>query len=102
MKTDVDYLLYFDSSTTLPNQLLLREQFENSLQTTINGQQPELSPVVLLELEPFNLANKPLSASHRDSLFREMGRNLMRQVWGIVNVTRLSSKRFAIILSSPE
>lgn len=102
MKTDVDYLLYFDSSTTLPNQLLLREQFENSLETTINGQQPELVPVVLLELELFDMANKPLSGRHRDSLFREMGKHLMKKVWGIVNVTRLSSKRFAIILSPPE
>ena len=102
MNTDVDYLLYFDSSTSLPNQLLLREQFENSLETTINGQQPELVPVVLLELEPFDMANRPLSARYRDSLFKAMGRHLMKKVWGIVNVTRLSSKRFAIILSSPE
>src|SRR5947209_4214964 len=102
MRTDLDYLLYFDSSTTLPNRLLLREQFEHSLQTTEEGQQPELVPVVIVELKPFTQPNKPLKTPYREILFREIGRRLLKKVWGIISVTRLSSKRFAIILSSPE
>lgn len=100
--SDLDYKLYFDRSTTLPNKLLLREQFENSLQVTQKGQQPELVPVVVLELEPFDLANKPLNTRQRETLFKEIGKRLLKKVWGIINVTRLSPKRFAIILSSPE
>src|SRR5947209_3897304 len=100
--SDLDYLLYFDRSTTLPNRLLLREQFENSLQATKKGQQPELVPVAVLELEPFDQAGRPLNTRQRESLFKETGQRLLKKVWGIINVTRLSSKRFAIILSSPE
>src|SRR5947209_7268997 len=102
MKVNIDYLLHFDTNTTLPNRLLFREQFEHSLPSAEEGQQLNLLPVLLLELEDTGFEYTRLGNHYRELMLKELGQNLLKHVWGIINVTRISLTRFAILLSSPE
>ncbi|MEQ8383259.1 MAG: EAL domain-containing protein [Coleofasciculus sp. A1-SPW-01] len=93
-KDQLDYLMYHDSLTNLPNQLSLREQFKQIKST--HSQQ--LMTVMCVGLDRFNQINDDLGHSVGDRLLQAVAQRLVNGVTSEDYVARLGSGQFAIIL----
>ncbi|MBE9126439.1 MULTISPECIES: GGDEF domain-containing response regulator [unclassified Coleofasciculus] len=95
-KEQLNYLMHHDSLTGLPNQLSLREQF-NQVQTT---ETQSLIPVLCLGLDRFNQVNNNLGQAFGDLLLQAVAQRLTACVGSKDIVARLNADRFAIILAT--
>ena len=93
-KDQLDYLMYHDSLTNLPNQLSLREQFK---QIELTHNQP-LMTIMCVGLDRFNQINDDLGHSVGDRLLQAVAQRLVNGVTSEDYVARLGSGQFAIIL----
>ncbi|MFP4410186.1 EAL domain-containing response regulator [Coleofasciculus sp.] len=93
-KDQLDYLMYHDSLTNLPNQLSLREQFK---QIKLNHEQP-LMTIMCVGLDRFNQINDDLGHSVGDRLLQAVAQRLVNGVTSEDYVARLGSGQFALIL----
>lgn len=93
-KDQLDYLMYHDSLTNLPNQLSLREQFKQIKST--HSQQ--LMTIMCVGLDRFNQINDDLGHSVGDRLLQAVAQRLVNGVTSEDYVARLGSGQFAIIL----
>jgi diguanylate cyclase (GGDEF)-like protein len=90
----LDYLMYHDSLTNLPNQLSLREQFKQIKST--HSQQ--LMTIMCVGLDRFNQINDDLGHSIGDRLLQAVAQRLVNAVTSEDYVARLGSGQFALIL----
>jgi len=93
-KDQLDYLMYHDSLTNLPNQLSLREQFKQIKLT--HSQQ--LMTIICVGLDRFNQINDDLGHSVGDRLLQAVAQRLVNGVTSEDYVARLGSSQFALIL----
>ena len=93
-KDQLDYLMYHDSLTNLPNQLSLREQFK---QIKLNHEQP-LMTIMCVGLDRFNQINDDLGHTVGDRLLQAVAQRLVNGVTSEDYVARLGSGQFALIL----
>jgi diguanylate cyclase len=93
-KDQLDYLMYHDSLTNLPNQLSLREQFKR---IKLNHEQP-LMTIMCVGLDRFNQINDDLGHTVGDRLLQAVAQRLVNGVTSEDYVARLGSGQFALIL----
>jgi len=89
-------LVYFDSSTKIPNQLVLRDRFRELLASF--NPSAELVPVAVLSLDQFEQLNYSLGTDCCDLLLQAVVDRLMPYANGEGTVARLSSELLALIL----
>ncbi|MDY6804094.1 MAG: EAL domain-containing protein [Cyanobacteriota bacterium] len=89
-------LVYFDSSTNIPNQLVLRDRFQQLL-TSFNPS-TQLVPVAVLSLDQFEQLNYSLGTDYCDLLLQAVVDRLMPYANGEGTVARLNTELLALIL----
>jgi len=93
-KAQLNYLMHYDSLTNLPNQLALREQFQ---QIKLTHDQ-QLMTIMCVGLDRFHQINDDLGHSIGDRVLQAVAQRLVNCVSSEDYVTRLGSSQFAIIL----
>jgi diguanylate cyclase (GGDEF)-like protein len=96
----LNHLIHHDSLTSLPNQLLLREQLNRVLAQANYSDQ--LVPILALSLNRFSQINSTLGHSFGDLLLKAVAKRLITCVSENDTVARLQADRFAIILATIE
>jgi diguanylate cyclase (GGDEF)-like protein len=89
-------LVYFDSSTKIPNQLVLRDRFRELLASF--NPSAELVPVAVLGLDQFEQLNYSLGTDYCDLLLQAVVDRLIPYANGEGTVARLNSELLALIL----
>lgn len=89
-------LVYFDSSTKIPNQLVLRDRFQQLLASF--NPSAELVPVAVLSLDQFEQLNYSLGTDYCDLLLQAVVERLIPYADGEGTVARLNSEQLALIL----
>jgi diguanylate cyclase (GGDEF)-like protein len=94
----LNYSVYYDGLTNLPNQLLLRKRLNQLLiQADCNER---LVTILTLSLEPFKQINSTLGHPFGDLLLKAVAERLRACVGDNDTLARLQADRFAIILST--
>lgn len=96
VKEKMDFMSYFDELTRLPNRLLLRDRFEQAVQTL----QPEKSFIALLylDIDDFKQINDSLGRGMGDRLLVSAVGRLQQCVAAADTISRLSGDEFVILL----
>lgn len=89
-------LVYVDSSTKIPNQLVLRDRFRELLASF--NPSAELVPVAVLSLDQFEQLNYSLGTDYCDLLLQAVVDRLIPYADGEGTVARLNSELLALIL----
>ncbi len=89
--------LYYDRLTNLPNQLLLRERFDESLAQKGSGQAPS---ILIVAIDRFYRVVESLGYAWGDRLIQNVAHRLISCVDFGDTVARLNTDQFAIILAS--
>ncbi len=89
--------LYYDRLTNLPNQLLLRERFDESLAQKGSGQAPS---ILVVAIDRFYRVVESLGYASGDWLIQNVAHRLISCVDFGDTVARLNTDQFAIILAS--
>lgn len=89
--------LYYDRLTNLPNQLLLRERFDESLAQKGSGQTPV---ILVVAIDRFYRIVESLGYASGDRLIQNVAHRLISCVDFGDTVARLNTDQFAIILAS--
>ncbi len=89
--------LYYDRLTNLPNQLLLRERFDESLAQKGLGQAPA---ILIVAIDRFYRVVESLGYAWGDRLIQNVAHRLISCVDFGDTVARLNTDQFAIILAS--
>jgi diguanylate cyclase (GGDEF)-like protein len=89
--------LYYDRLTNLPNQLLLRERFDESLAQKGLSQAPS---IVIVAIDRFYRVVESLGYAWGDRLIQNVAHRLISCVDFGDTVARLNTDQFAIILAS--
>lgn len=89
--------LYYDRLTNLPNQLLLRERFDESLAQKGLGQAPS---ILIVAIDRFYRVVESLGYAWGDRLIQNVAHRLISCVDFGDTVARLNTDQFAIILAS--
>ncbi|GAB4283320.1 MAG: hypothetical protein Fur0025_13160 [Oscillatoriaceae cyanobacterium] len=97
VEAQLNYSLYYDQLTKLPNQLLLRERFGQNLKQSGAGASHS---IMLVDLDRFDEIVEALGHKRRDLLVQEVASRLTVAVNAKDTVARLQTHKFAIILSS--
>lgn len=113
VESELDYLLYNDPLTNLPNQLSLREIFtqllsnsrsqniENGVNLWANKKQDrQIIPILTIGLDRFNRINESLGYTFGDLLLKAVAKRLTNCVLAEDIVARLNSDEFTLILTS--
>lgn len=97
----VDYLLYFDPLTELPNRLALREKLDNIIvkQAAKNN---GIVPVMSIDLDRFKRVNDALGEASGDYLLRSAAERLLACVEPEHIISRLDADEFAIVLTETD
>jgi diguanylate cyclase len=90
--------IYYDHLTNLPNQLLVREQFESLRDRT--AQEGGWILILSIGLDRFKRINQTLGHDFGDRLLKEVGRRLSQSVRPGDILARLHTDQFAIVLAS--
>lgn len=100
-------LAYYDSVTELPNRLLLRERFQQTLQTfaqtTVTASPTSDSPsiaILSLGLDRFQWIHHNLGFTYSDLLLKRVAERLRDCIGENDTVARLEGTQFAIILTT--
>lgn len=94
----LDFLVYHDALTRLPNRALLQQRLADALlRAKRNRAQVAL---LLLDLDAFKHINESLSHSAGDQLLQAVSDRLLRSVPEHATVARLGGDEFAILLDS--
>jgi diguanylate cyclase (GGDEF)-like protein len=96
-KAEINYLIHHDSLTHLPNQLSLREQFNQVQSQDISDE--KLVTVLCLDLDRFNQINDNLGQAVADVLLKAVAERIKTCVGNSGIVARLNTTQFAIILA---
>ena len=91
----LNYLLYHDSLTGLPNQLCLRDKFEKVVcHQKLHG---SIIPIISLSIDRFNRLEESLGYENTDLLLQAISQRLVES--GEVNdtIAHLNSHEFAIV-----
>lgn len=99
-KQQVDYLIYNDSLTNLPNRLSLREHFKRLQPPDTSTEQ--LITVLSVGLDRFHQINNNLGQPVGDLLIKVVAERLKACVGTQDIVARLDTDQFAIILAKPQ
>lgn len=99
-KEQLDYLVYHDSLTGLPNQLSLREQFQQVQPT--DSDPPKAIAILCLDLDRFNQINDNLGHAFGDLVLQAVAQRLTACVGSENIVARLNADQFAIILATTQ
>ena len=94
---EVIYSLYYDRLTNLPNQLLLREKFDESMRDRGSGNNPS---ILVVAIDRFYRIVEGLGYALGDRLIQNVAHRLITCVDFGDTVARLNTDQFAIILSS--
>lgn len=110
VESQLDYLLYNDPLTNLPNQLSLREIFtqilpvasSKNLESVVNlpANEREVIPVITIGLDRFNRINESLGYQFGDLLLKAVAKRLSDCLVASDIVARLNSDEFTLILTS--
>ncbi|MDJ0725308.1 MAG: EAL domain-containing protein [Prochloraceae cyanobacterium] len=87
--------MYYDNLTNLPNQLLLRELFEQQQQKYADT----ILPVMCLNLDRFGRINEFLGSLNGDLILQIIAQRLTNCVGGNGAIARLNNDEFAIIFN---
>lgn len=90
--------IYYDHLTNLPNQLLVREQFESLRDRT--DQEGGWISILSIGLDRFKRINQTLGHAGGDRLLKEVARRLSQSVCPGDILARLHTDQFAIVLAS--
>ncbi|HIK10550.1 MAG TPA: EAL domain-containing protein [Oscillatoriaceae cyanobacterium M33_DOE_052] len=99
VEAQLNYSLYYDQLTKLPNQLLLRERFQQNLK---QSDPREFHSIMLVDLDRFDEITEALGNKRRDLLIQEVASRLTVAVNAKDTVARLQTHKFAIILTPRE
>lgn len=99
-KKQLNYLLYHDSLTELPNQLSLQEQFQHVKPP--DTEREVILGVICLSLDRFSQINDNLGDYFGDLLLRAVADRIKTCVGSQDIVARLNADKFAIIISKIE
>ncbi|MDJ0715060.1 MAG: EAL domain-containing protein [Prochloraceae cyanobacterium] len=97
--------MYYDSLTDLPNQLLLRDMFEDILsfgweqQQDINNRLNTRIAVICLNLDRFGRINDFLGSLNGDLILQIIAQRLSNCIGNNGSIARLNNDEFAIILN---
>jgi diguanylate cyclase (GGDEF)-like protein len=97
----VDYLLYFDPLTELPNRLALREKLDNIIADRAakhNG----IVPIMSIDLDRFKRVNDALGEASGDYLLRSVAERLLSCIEPEHIISRLDADEFAIVLTGTD
>ncbi|WP_234488619.1 bifunctional diguanylate cyclase/phosphodiesterase [Oxynema sp. CENA135] len=97
VKARLNDSVHYDPLTKLPNQLLLREQFDRIETQAERGQQP--IPILYIGLDRFSRIVETLGHALSDRLIQEVARRLLSCVNPDDTVAHLNGERFAIVQS---
>ncbi len=87
--------MYYDNLTNLPNQLLLRELFEQQQQKYADT----ILPIMCLNLDRFGRINEFLGSLNGDLILQIIAQRLTNCVGGNGAIARLNNDEFAIIFN---
>lgn len=99
VEAQLNYSLYYDQLTKLPNQLLLRERFQQNLK---QSDAAASHSIMLVDLDRFDEVTEALGHKRRDLLIQEVASRLTFAVNAKDTVARLQTHKFAIILTPRE
>ncbi|MCT7955760.1 EAL domain-containing response regulator [Laspinema palackyanum] len=89
--------IYYDNLTNLPNQLLVREQFESLRDRT--AQEGRCILILCIGLDRFKRINQTLGHDFGDRLLKEVAQRLSQSVRPGDILARLHTDQFAIVLA---
>lgn len=92
----LEYLVYHDVLTDLPNRQLFRDRLQHAISMASLGQHQV--GVLFIDLDHFKKINDSLGHEVGDRLLCEVARRLRLCIGGLDTVARLSGDEFAIIL----
>lgn len=94
---ELEYLMHFDTITELPNQLLLRELFDQAkagLATRSSGLETPLLPLFYLKLDEFN-ESQGENISRR--WLKTIARRLLKNMPALSSLARVAADEFVLI-----
>ncbi|HAJ60286.1 MAG TPA: GGDEF domain-containing response regulator [Cyanobacteria bacterium UBA8543] len=97
-KEQLDYLIYNDSLTNLPNRLALRERFKQVQPTDTSN--AKLVTILSVSLDRFNQINDNLGQDVGDLLLKAVAERLTTCVDNQDTIAHLNASQFAIILAN--
>ncbi len=99
-KEKLESLVLYDSLTGLPNRLLLRQNFSNSMANTQSGPLNNnlIIPLLSLSVDRFHRISDSLGYSIGEQLLKAVALRLVACVGNVENVARLQASQFAILL----
>jgi diguanylate cyclase len=97
----VDYLLYFDPLTELPNRLALREKLDNIIAEQA-AKHIGIVPIMSIDLDRFKRVNDALGEASGDYLLRSVAERLISCVEPEHIISRLDADEFAIVLTDTD
>jgi diguanylate cyclase len=93
----IDYLLYYDPLTALPNRLSLRQKLDRITIETAN-QHNGIVPIMAIDLDRFKRVNDAFGNEFGDHLLRSVAERLLACIDRDHIVSRLNADEFLIIL----
>lgn len=101
VEAKLNHLVYHNSLTGLPNQLLLRERF-NQVQAQLNYNEP--TSILLVSLDQFNWINSSLGHTFSDLLIKAAAKRLTTYITNIDSnidtLVHLNADQFIILLKT--
>jgi diguanylate cyclase (GGDEF)-like protein len=94
----LNFLINYDSLTNLPNRIFLREQLRQCL--SLSKKNYQQLPLLCIGLDRFSRINTNMGFSFGDLLLKAVSERLKNSVTKGDLVARLSTDRFAIVLTS--
>lgn len=97
----IDYLLYFDPLTALPNRMAMREKLEKIIvdQSNTHGR---LIPIMAIDLDRFKRVNDTFGETFGDDLLKSVAERLLTCIEKEHIVSRLDADEFVIILAGSD
>lgn len=104
----LNHLLHYDSTTNLPNRLLLREQFAQIItkrqevlrEAGVVIEAPTPVPILLLGIDRFNRIFDSLGTQTSELLIKQVAMRITTALGSDDAVARLSPDQFAIVLAT--
>ena len=93
----IEFLAHHDALTGLPNRVLLRDRFQQTL--ALGRRENVLTGLLYLDLDRFKHINDTFGHPAGDQLLLEAAQRLTHSVRGVDTVSRLGGDEFVLILS---
>jgi diguanylate cyclase len=97
----IDYLLYYDQLTALPNRLALHQKLDKIITETAN-RHGGIIPIMAIDLDRFKRVNDTFGNAFGDHLLRSVAERLLVCIERDHIVSRLNADEFLIILAGAD